>query len=75
MEYYDPADYTTVHNKHLKRLRIDASSDELARLRLVEAAARELINVPALRQALGDNHVGGCCCALCRLRSTLSTTI
>jgi hypothetical protein len=48
-QYYNPADYTTVHNKHLKRLQV--AGTELERLRRIEQAARDVI-------ASGENTCG-----------------
>jgi hypothetical protein len=50
-KYYNPADYTSVHNTHLKRLQVAGTSAELERLRRVERAARDVI-------ASGENTCG-----------------
>lgn len=44
---------------------------QILRWRRIEQTARELIRIPAIIQALGNNHVGGCSCSLCRLRTDL----
>ena len=42
---------------------------EIERLR---AALRDLINIPAVRQVLGERHTADCGCPLCRSRAALS---
>ena len=43
---------------------------EIERLR---AALRDLINIPAVRQVLGERHTADCGCPLCRSRAALSS--
>jgi hypothetical protein len=48
------------------------ASDADARIAELEQGLRDLIHVPAVRQALGWNHVGDCDCPLCVARQLLS---
>jgi len=43
--------------------------DEKARM---ERVLRDVITIPAVIQALGDNHTGGCNCPLCEAKSILN---
>jgi hypothetical protein len=46
--------------------------DEAAdRIEELEAGLRGVIAIPAIRQILGTNHVGGCDCPLCRARALI----